>query len=98
MIGAMRALVRLFGWILMVASLVALGIDAWAWFGGARRLTLAGELWQHLDAGSLDIAQSVTRRYLFPWLWDPIMIWVLKQPAAAVLGTLGFLLAWLARR
>lgn len=98
MLNSMRTPVRLFGWLLMCAGVVALGIDAWAWIGGARRLTLAVELWTRLDAHSLEVLQGSIQRYLFPWLWDPIMTWVLKQPAAAVLGALGFLLAWLARR
>jgi len=94
----MRTLFRLLGWIVMGAAVAVLAIDAWAWLGGARKLTAAGVLWHRLDEGSLEVAQSVTQRYLFPWLWDPIMAWVLLQPAAAVLGVLGFLIAWLARR
>ena len=98
MIEAMRTLFRLLGWIVMGAAVAVLAIDAWAWLGGARKLTAAGVLWHRLDEGSLEVAKSVTQRYLFPWLWDPIMAWVLLQPAAAVLGVLGFLIAWLARR
>jgi hypothetical protein len=98
MIAAMRWFVRLLGWILMGAALAALAIDAWAWIGGARKLTAAGELWYRLHPDSLGLTQAVTQRYLFPWLWDPIAVWILLQPAAAVLGVLGFLLAWLARR
>ena len=94
----MRTLFRLLGWIVMGAGLAILAIDAWAWLGGARKLTATGALWHRLDEGSLEVAQSVTQRYLLPWLWDPIMAWVLLQPAAAVLGVLGFLIAWLARR
>ena len=56
------------------------------------------ELWHRLDPASLDATKAVTQRYLFPWLWDPIAIWILLQPAAAVLGVLGLLIAWLARR
>lgn len=98
MIAFMRTLFRLLGWIVMGAALAILAIDAWAWLGGARKLTAAGALWHRLDEGSLEVAQSVTQRYLFPWLWDPIMTWVLLQPAAAVLGVLGFLIALFARR
>jgi len=95
-------LIRLLGWILMGAALATLALDAWAWLGGARKLTAADALWRrldsHLDSHSLSVTQDVIQRYLFPWLWDPLMTWVLLQPAAAVLGVLGFLLAWLARR
>lgn len=98
MMVPMRTLVRLLGWILMGAAVATLAIDAWAWLGGARKLTAAGELWYRLDPNSLGLTQAVTQRYLFPWLWDPIAVWILLQPAAAVLGVLGFLIAWLARR
>ena len=82
----------------MGAALAMLAIDAWAWIGGARKLTAAGELWFRLAPESLGLTQAVTQRYLFPWLWDPIAVWALLQPAAVVLGVLGFLVTWLARR
>lgn len=91
-------LIRLLGWILMGAALATLALDAWAWIGGARKLTAAGELWRRMHPDSLEATQSIIQRYLFPWLWDPLMTWALLQPAAVVLGVLGFFLAWLARR
>ena len=94
----MRVPFRLIGWILMGAALATLVIDAWAWLSGARKLTAAGELWRRLDADSLEGTRHFTQTYLFPWLWDPFALWTLLQPAAAVLGVLGFLIAWLARR
>ena len=94
----MRTLFRLLGWILMGAALAMLAIDAWAWLGGARKLTGTGELWRRLDADSLETVRSLIQHYLFPWLWDPIGLWTLAQPATAVLGVAGFLIAFLARR
>jgi hypothetical protein len=94
----MRTLFRLLGWLILGAALAVLVIDGWAWLGGARKLTAAGELWYRLDAGSLNLAQAVTERYLFPWLWNPAAVWVLLQPAIAVLGVLGLLIIFLARR
>jgi hypothetical protein len=34
----------------------------------------------------------VIQRYVADWLWDPAIVWVLLQPATAVLGLFGFLL------
>lgn len=94
----MSILFRLIGWILMGAALAMLAIDGWAWIGGARKLTGMGELWRRLDADSLEATRSFIQHYLFPWLWDPMGLWTLAQPAAAVLGVLGFLITFLARR
>jgi hypothetical protein len=94
----MRTLIRLLGWLILGAALAVLAIDAWAWLGGARKLTAAGELWYRLDSSSLNTSQAITQRYLFPWLWDPVAVWILLQPAAAVLGVLGLLIIFLARR
>jgi hypothetical protein len=94
----MRTLFRLLGWLILGAALAILVIDAWSWLGGARKLTAAGELWYRLHPDSLGLSQAVTQRYLFPWLWDPIAVWVLLQPAAAVLGVIGVLIIFLARR
>ncbi len=94
----MGTLFRLIGWILMGAALAMLAIDGRAWLGGSRKLTGMGELWRRLDAGSLGATQEFIQRYLFPWLWDPMGLWTLAQPAAVVLGVLGFAIAFLARR
>ena len=94
----MRTLIRFLGWLILGAALEVLAVDAWAWFGGARKLTAAGELWYRLDPSGLNTTQAVTQRYLFPWLWDPVAVWVLVQPAAVVIGVLGLLIVFLARR
>jgi len=98
----MRTIIRFLGWLILCSALAMLAVDAWFWLNGARRLTAAAELWSTLDArfdiASLSHTQSFTQRYLFPWLWDPMMAWVLLQPAVAVLGVLGLAMAWLAKR
>jgi len=94
----MRTIIRFLGWLILCCALAMLAVDAWYWFHGARRLTAAGELWFRLDSHSLNLVQAITQRYLFPWLWDPIMTWVLLRPAVAVLGVLGLAMAWLAKR
>lgn len=45
-----------------------------------------GEVWYALAPGSLNLAQAVVQRYISPALWDPVIIWVLGQPATAVSG------------
>jgi len=91
---------RVLGGLLLVAGLGALAWDA-AHTGEGFRLSALGELWYALSPASLDLARAVTARYLLPELWDPVIVSVLLQPAALVLGGAGLaflLLGSLVRR
>ena len=51
-----------------------------------------GEIWFALAPGSLNLAQAIVQRYISPAAWDPAMIWLLGQPAAAVFGVVALAL------
>ena len=52
-----------------------------------RFLPLAlGQAWFNLDPESLNLVQAVVERHIWPPLWDPVIITVLRWPAWAVLG------------
>ena len=91
-------IVRISGVILMALALVALGGDALASFEQGRLAAAAlGELWYRIDAGSLNLMQAVVQRYLWPGLWDPVIVAVLRLPAIVVFGAPGLAL-WLLGR
>ena len=41
---------------------------------------VVGELWRYLHFDSLQLAQVVVQRYIYPPLWDPVIVWVLLLP------------------
>jgi hypothetical protein len=84
---------RAVGWVLVCLAVAALGYEVLlATAGGTWRMIAAGELWYTLDRGSLNFAQAITRRYVHPALWDPILQSVLAWPAWSLLGGPGIAL------
>ena len=61
----------------------------------------AGEVWYALHRGSLNFSQVIAQRYLHPYLWDPVMIAILRLPlwsVAAFFGIVFLLLGRIGRR
>jgi len=54
-------------------------------------LTALGASWASASFDTLNLAQATIQRYVSPWLWDPVMLWVLSQPGFAVFGVLALL-------
>ncbi|HAI29083.1 MULTISPECIES: hypothetical protein [Thalassospira] len=90
---------RALGWILLFASIAVLVDDSiTALQTGSFRLVAAGELWYRLDAGSLNLLQSVVQRYISVWVWDTIFVPVLLAPALVVLFVPSAILLLLTRK
>ncbi|MBM3480236.1 MAG: hypothetical protein FJX69_13625 [Alphaproteobacteria bacterium] len=81
---------RLFGWLLIAASLVLLGRDAVRWIEG-RGFGPAplGQVWFDLDRFSLNLVQAVVERYVASWLWQDVVAPLLLMPAWAVSAATG---------
>ena len=90
---------RLIGLALIAVALVALGSDL---LRSLQQLALSpqalGKLWFLLDTASLNLLQAVVQRYLWPWLWDPAAVWLLRLPTWVILGALGLALRLACRR
>ena len=90
---------RALGWLLLFASIAVLVDDSiTALQTGSFRLVAAGELWYRLDAGSLNLLQSVVQRYISVWVWDTIFVPVLLAPALVVLFVPSAILLLLTRK
>lgn len=99
----MRTIGRWLGWLLLLGAAATLAADGWAaWQGSPFQLSLAGQVWFNIDqalgTASLNGAQAGIQRYVLPELWDPAIVWILRQPALLVLGLPGLLLLFLCRR
>lgn len=98
----MRFLAKLIALALLVAAVIAGTVDAVQSVAASRAvLTPLGQAWFDLSPATLGLAQAAIQRYLHPYLWDPVMQWVLIQPSFAVLAALSlafYLLGKLRRR
>ena len=89
---------RVIGWLLLLAALVALGWDIFNWIQDGHWLaTPTGKAWYRLSPGSLNLMQAVIERHVWKTLWDPVILTVLLQPVWLVLAVPGLLLVIFAR-
>jgi len=95
---AMKPLFYL-GGLLLVLAFVAGAADVVprSMAGGRSGIISAYELWYSAWPGSLVTTQIRIERLLSPWLWDPLLVTLLKMPAWLLLGLPGGVLAWLNR-
>ena len=92
-------ILRVIGWLLILAALVLLGRDCYGWFAtGHWKPALAGDVWHSLSPGSLALLQPAIERHIWPPLWHHVVLPILIQPAWLVLGVLGLVLAIIPRR
>tara|TARA_B100000886_G_scaffold339264_1_gene304215 strand:+ start:1127 stop:1438 length:312 start_codon:yes stop_codon:yes gene_type:complete len=91
--------IKTFAWFFIA---VAFGVAAFEIISsiekGEYQIMALGEVWYQADKASLNTAQAIIQRYLFAWLWDPIIIFLLTLPAWAVLTVIGLLLFYFHRR
>ncbi len=86
---------RVLGWVLMVLAVATAGYEGITSLdAGAYDRLAFGELWAKIDIASLNLVQAVIQRYIWPFLWDGVILNVLLMPAWGVLGVPGVVLAW----
>src|ERR1700745_3479314 len=84
---------RLIGWVFFLAGAAVLVRDLLVWFDTKTWAPIAlGQLWYQLNRSSLNLVQAVIQRYVFPFLWDPIIVSILLCWAFAVLMVFGLLI------
>lgn len=91
---------RLIGLSLVLLAAAILVIDLVSGLSGAAMLGFVslGDLWGRLSAGSLNLVQAIVQRYLFPALWDPVLVTFLLMPAWLVFLAPGLLLTLFGRK
>lgn len=80
------------GLVLLAAAILAFDLVSGLSGAGLLGFVSLGDLWGRLSAGSLNLVQAIVQRYLFPALWDPVLVTFLLLPAWLVFGALGLLL------
>ena len=61
-------------------------------------LTPLGTSWFAVSPGTLNLAQAMVQRYVFPALWDPVIVTILTLPGFVVFLVLALLFAMIGRR
>ncbi|GGE49821.1 hypothetical protein GCM10007276_28690 [Agaricicola taiwanensis] len=94
-----RFLLRLIGTCLIAGGFVALVIDGTRSIADGRLfLTSFGSVLKGIDPSLEETLREAIQTHVAFWLWDPVMVWVLSQPASAVLAVLGALLIVMGRK
>ena len=90
---------RVIGWLLIAAALLALGWDLFLWIhDGHFALSPAGKLWYIVWPRSFNFAEHLIIAHISKALWDSAIMTVLAQPMLLVAGIPGSLLVLFARR
>lgn len=83
----MKIAVRVLGILLLLGALAAGAAQFQMWAASGRFVPLPlGQAWFNIDPPSLNLVQAVIERHIWPPLWDPVLLTVLRWPAWAVLG------------
>ena len=91
----MLRILRTFGWILIIAAFYALWTEFSIFLNtGVYESGLMWAHWYMFSPGSLNFTQDIIQRYLFPELWDPVIVTILLCPTWVVLGAPGLLIEW----
>jgi hypothetical protein len=91
--------IRFLASVLLLTAVIAAVYDGTRTTVADRLVTTStGEHWARLAPNSLKSAQGFVQRITHPLVWETGVRPLLALPAWALLGGLGFLLAYLARR
>lgn len=95
----LRFLSKILGLWLIAVALVAVVLDGTRTIAAANWSTKPlGQYWFDISPASLNGAQALVQRHVNPFLWDPLIVWLLQQPVWLTVGPLGLLLLWLGER
>jgi hypothetical protein len=94
-----RLLLRFLGLCLLAIAFVALLGDVIHSVAGARlSVTPLGETLMALAPGKLALAQAFVARQVHPFIWDPVLVDLMRLPAWLAVGAIGCLAIRLGRK
>lgn len=84
-----RFLFRMFALFFLAVAVILAVIDAThSVAAGSLVASPLGQSWYSVSPSTLNLAQAVVQRYTLPFVWDPVMIWILTFPGFAVFAAL----------
>jgi hypothetical protein len=96
----LRAAMRAMAYPLLLLAAVALITDVTRTTSGDAGLvvTSLAEHWRAIAPGTFDAARAAVTRRAGGWMWDPVILGMLRLPAWLMLGGLGLGLGYAGRR
>lgn len=75
-------MLRIISLLFILAAAAALGYDLYRSTETSQFTSTAlGKLWFDLHSPSLNLSQAIIERYIWPKLWDPLILTLLQWPA-----------------
>jgi len=94
-----RFLIRAVGFFALAAAFLLVIYDGTKSIAGnAIFITTVRNLWETINAASLQALRPLMEGRLGPYAWDPVFAYFLNAPSWAALGILGVILILLGRR
>ncbi|MGH6851913.1 MAG: hypothetical protein ACREDJ_01695 [Methylocella sp.] len=94
-----RLLSRFLGLCLLAAAFVTLLGDVTRSVAGGRLyVTPLGEWLKALAPSKLAVVQSFVERHVHPFIWDPVLVDLMRFPVWLAVGAIGCLALWLGRK
>jgi len=94
-----RFLLRFLGLIALAAAFVFFVYDGTKSIASSEiRITQLGDVWSAVNQNSLQMLRPAIERHVAVWLWDPVILTILTQPAWLVLLIIGAILVVFGRQ
>ncbi|WP_136657829.1 hypothetical protein [Nitratireductor sp. XY-223] len=94
----MRFLLRAISLLALIVAVISAVVDTIRSVAASEVvITPLGASWYSISPDTLNLAQAVIQRNLHPYIWDPVVQWILLQPTWAVFIVLAlffYLIAW----
>jgi hypothetical protein len=95
----LRLLLRALGLFLLASAFITLIIDVMRSIAAATlHVTPIGETLMALDPGRWAFAQGFIERHLHPFVWNPILVELMRLPVWFGAGVAGGLVSWFAKK
>jgi hypothetical protein len=89
----MKTLLRIIGFVFVALGFLIIVLDCTRTIGGGTLIyTPIAETWGTISARSLQSLQPLLDKTHLPWLWDPVVLWVLLLPTSLVSIVIGLLI------
>jgi hypothetical protein len=87
-----RFVFRLFALFFLAVAIILAVVDATHSVAqGAYVMTALGQSWYSVSPSTINLAQALVQRYTLPFLWDPVMVWILTLPGFVVFAALALI-------
>ncbi|MEM6464338.1 MAG: hypothetical protein AAF724_20745 [Pseudomonadota bacterium] len=94
----MRFLLRALSLLALVVAVISAVIDMIKSVAASQVIiTPLGAEWYRISSDTLNLTQNVIQQNMHPFLWDPVVQWILLQPTWGVFLVLSlvlYLIAW----